>query len=221
MALIAGAVIGYLGAGYQYSAQLDKAKKMFPVQPNMSVISGTVKSISGNTITLQTQPSMNPFEDLPTVREVSVTSATKIVKNELKDPKVYQQEMADYQAAFQTAQKAAAAAGGKVPMTSIKWPITPMPSVETAVKISDIKAGDMLMVDAGKDVKMSSSFEAVKITVTGAGAPIVPAGASAAPGAAPAPTAVAPSAVAPAVKTAPAQVVVPNLTAPPSVPAKK
>src|ERR1035437_10270183 len=109
VALVAGGVAGYYGASYQYSGILTKAKAAFPTQPTMSSVFGTVKSVSGNTVTIQTQPSMNPFENLPAVRTLTVTSTTKMVKNEQKDTAVFQQEMTDFQKAMQ---KAAPVPGG-------------------------------------------------------------------------------------------------------------
>jgi len=186
VALVAGGVAGYYGASYQYSSILTKAKAAFPTQSTMSAVFGTVKSVSGNTVTIQTQPSMNPFENLPAVRTVTVTSTTKIVKNEQKDPQVFQQEMIAYQKAMQ---KSASTSGTSTP-ASVGQPATsPMPFVETVVNIADLKVGDMVSVDAGKDVKTAASFDAVKITVNesigapgvggvtppiGAGAPLVP-----------------------------------------------
>lgn len=170
LTLVAGLAIGYFGAGYQYSAQLDKAKKMFPTQAAMLSVSGTIKSVSGNTITLQTAPSTNPFEDLPTAREVKVISATKIVKSEMKESKIYQQEMADYQKAIQSAQKAASAGGSSTTPAATNLPVPPQTFKETVLKISDLKVGDVIFVDAGKDIKTQTSFEAVKITLSGTGA---------------------------------------------------
>lgn len=171
LALIAGIVIGYMGGAYQYSAQLDKAKKAFPAVPSMSSVSGTIKSISGNTITLQTPPSANPFEDIPVVREVNVTDKTKIVKSEPIDPKIYQQKMADYNKALQ---KAAPAGTGSATPVAGNLPALPQPFSETILKVSDLKVGDMITVDAGKDIKAAASFDAVKITLGAGGA--VPAG---------------------------------------------
>lgn len=168
VALVAGGVAGYYGASYQYSGTLTKAKAAFPTQPTMQMVSGTVKSVSGNTVTIQTQPSMNPFENLPAVRTVTVTSTTKIVKNEQKDTAVFQQEMADFQKAMQKS----VPVPGSTSTPAMNLPTPPTPFNETVLKVSDIKVGDMVSVDAGKDVKTAASFDAVKITVNGSiGAP--------------------------------------------------
>lgn len=166
VALIVGGVVGYLGAGSQYSAQLDKAKKAFPTLPATQTIFGTIKSISGNVITLQTQSAVNPFENIPEVRTVTVTSATKIVKNERKDLNVLQQEMADYQKALKSTSRTVPVAGSTTPAIA-NMTIPPMPFTQTEIKLSDLKVGDMVSVDADKDIKTEASFEVVKIVIEG------------------------------------------------------
>lgn len=178
VALVAGGVAGYYGASYQYSGILNKAKAAFPSQPTMPFVSGTVQSISGNVITIKSNTAMNPFENLPEIRKVTVTSTTKIVKNSPKDPAVFQQEMADYQKSMQRAIPSKTSTSSPVAAPSVVTPPTlttpPTPMNETVLKISDLKAGDMIMVDAGKDVKTLVSFDAVKISVVGS-APVMPA----------------------------------------------
>lgn len=160
LALVVGAAVGYFVAGSRYSAQLERAKKALPTTPFVNVISGKVKSVSGNVVTVTVSPSPNPFDEWPTTRQVVVTKSAKIVKQEQKDPKVFQTEFAQYQ---QEAQK------GIKPGTAP--PTLPLPYVEKEISISDLKAGDTISVDAGKDVKTAASFDAVKITVTGIAAP--------------------------------------------------
>jgi hypothetical protein len=182
IAMIIGGAAGYAGASYQYSAelanysaQIEKAKsafeRVFPVQPTMLSVGGMIKNISGNTITLQASPSINPFDDLPAVRTVTVTSATKLVKNEQKDPKVLQQEFADFQKAMQ---RSVPGPGSSVPATLPPTPLKPFN--ETDIKISDLKTGDNISVEAASDIKTAASFEAVKIVLISTSS--VPAGAN-------------------------------------------
>ncbi len=158
--LVIGGLIGYGGAAYQYSAQLGKVKALFPSQQATTSIGGTIKSISGNVITIETSKSANPFEDAPTVREVTVTSATSIVKRESKDPKIFQQEMEAYQKVIQKAVT--------VPVATTSTPPTavqaPLPFSETAIAISDLKAGDTITIEASQNIGTAASFEATKIT---------------------------------------------------------
>jgi len=173
VALVAGGVTGYYAANYQYSGILAKARAAFPSTPTMQSVTGTVQSVSGNLITMKTQ-SFNPFENLPEIRKVTVTSTTKIVKTAPKDPKVLQAEMDAYQKSIQ--KTIPPKAGTPVPAAASSMATPPTPMIETVLKVSDLKAGDMIMVDAGKDVKTVASFDAVKITVLGSAA-VSPAGA--------------------------------------------
>lgn len=162
-ALVIGGLIGYGVAAYQYSAQLSKVKTLFPsVQGPVLSVGGMIKSISNNVITIETPKSANPFEDTPTVREITVMSATSIVKRELKDPKAFQQEMDAFQKA---AQKIVPVTAGttSTPAASANVPTPPVPFKEIKLDISDLKVGDTVSVEAGKDIKMATSFETTKI----------------------------------------------------------
>jgi len=154
-ALLVGGAVGYIGAGYQYAAQIDKAKALFPTQTTMMSVSGTIQSIAGNTITMQSS-SLNPFEKVPAVRKITVTSETKILKTEPKDPRVFQKEMDAFQKAVQKVSTSTEA-------TSLPTP--PQPVTETPLKLSDLKVGDMITASAAADIKTQASFNAVTITV--------------------------------------------------------
>ena len=179
-AIVVGAILGYAGGSHQYAAQLDTARKALPVQATMSSVLGKITGISGNIITI-TQPILNPpvdpFEDLPAVRHVTVTSATNIVKDVVVDPSVFQQEMTAYQAAIQKIRE-------KGPTAGVDVPAQPIPVIQTTLTLSDLKVGDMITVDAGTDVKTITSFDAVTITVN----EITPIAASTAFNITPAPT---------------------------------
>lgn len=203
VALVAGGVIGYFGASYQYSSILSKARAAFPSQPTMMSVSGTVQSISGNTITMKSTVAMNPFENLPEIRMVTVTDTTKIVKLSSKDQQVFQAEMDAYQKSIsKTASKTSTSS------SAVTTPLAPpSPMKETVVKLSDLKAGDMIVAEAREDVKMQASFEAVRIMVTWtAPAAMTTPTAAAAAGAVnnvPPPTGTAPAGTAPIVNTPP------------------
>ncbi len=79
--LIVGLVIG-AGIGYWYASSTLRAKFQGyfpPILPQMTAISGTVKSVDDSTITMEIAPSNNPFDEWPTTRVVNVTSKTIIV----------------------------------------------------------------------------------------------------------------------------------------------
>jgi len=199
LSLLVGGTIGYVSAGYQYAAKLAKIQSAFPSPAIMTSVVGTIQGVSGNTITLKSS-SMDPFENIPTVRTITVTNATKIVKNESKDMKVFAQEMDVYQKSVlkpvsASASTSPAAAGMITP---------PLPFTEATVSISDLKVGDMITVDAGKDVKTQASFEAVKISLM-----------TTAPSAAAIPTGAAPTAAVPSAR--PAGMTAPIVNTPPPV----
>lgn len=167
VALVAGFVGYMLGSGSKGGSlglggglstsdkeKLEEVKKMFPQMPDSNYISGQVKSVSGKTITLNT-PKSNPFDEAPTVRQVSVTSKTKIVRNENRSPEVVQKEQEAYQKKM---------ASWK-PGSSETPPTPPMYSVEKEISISDIKANDQISIEAATQVRMLEKFEAVKIIV--------------------------------------------------------
>jgi len=135
--------------------QLEEAKKFFPTIPDMFSVSGIVKEIKGDTITLDTFQSPNPFEDIPLSREIIVTQATEIIKQENKDPEDYQKEFEVFN------EKIAEQTGSLTPEPLIP----PNPFVEKSIDISEIKVNDQITVDAGKNIKTLKSFEAVRIVI--------------------------------------------------------
>jgi len=176
--VIAAGVIGYmigtssiggvLGGDASLRAKLEEVKKMFPTMPDSNFISGQVKSVSGNVIILNT-PTSNPFDESPVIREITVTSATKIVKNENKSPETIQKEQEAYQ------KKMASFKPGST--DTLATP--PMPFIEKEISVSDIKEGDQINVEAETQIRMVEKFEAVKITVQFS--PIAPASPASAP----------------------------------------
>ena len=157
ISILAASLVG--GAvGYRYFAHFNTAPA-FPTQmTTASVSAGTIQSISGNIITMQTSSSESPFVTTPTLRKITVTTATKILESKRIDPGVYRQEMAAYGNAFQ---KAAASP------TTVAPPAMPVPVIQTALTLPELKAGDMILVGADKDVLTSISFVARTITVFG------------------------------------------------------
>ncbi len=170
-ALVIGGLVGYGVAAYQYSSQLSRAKSVFPSQEKVTSVGGTIKNISGNVITIETPKSANPFEDTPTVREITVTSATSIVKREPKDPKEFQQEMDAFQKLLQKTVSTSATATTSTKPVVAQTP--PLPFTEITLALSDLKAGDTITVESNQNIKTATSFEVVKITLT---AEAVPAG---------------------------------------------
>ena len=138
----------------QLQSQLDKAKKYFPSIPDTKSLIGTVKQIKGGIITIETLQPPNPFEELPTSREVAVTASTKIVRQEQKSPQDYGKEMAEFQKKIQQN------ANGSIPSA-----VPPVPFVEKPLGLADIKINDQIIVESDKNIKADVKFEATRIVV--------------------------------------------------------
>ena len=158
-----GGVPALGGLSSSDQAKFDAAKKMFPPPPDSNFIYGQAKSVSGNVITLNT-PISNPFDESPTVRQVTVTSSTKIVKNENKSVATMQQEQQAYQKKISSWK----------PSSTDTPPTLPMPFTEKEISISDIKAGDQLSIEAVTQIRMLEKFDATKITVQMSASAFVP-----------------------------------------------
>lgn len=142
---------GVLGGDW---AKLEEVKKMFPQMPDTNLISGQVKAVGDDTLTLST-PRTNPFDESPVSRQVVVTEDTKIIKNVNKSAA----EMKKEQEAYQKKMSEWKPGGTSTP------PTPPMPFVEETISLSDIKENDQISVEAATQIRMSEKFEAVKIMV--------------------------------------------------------
>ncbi len=220
IAALVGGLIGYvLGSGTgsvvpggrvaELEAQIEQAKRFFPTMPELRTTSGVVKSVSGSTITIDADPSPNPFEAWPKTRDISVGDNTRIVMQEPKDPADYQKEFAAYQKQIERARDAAT---GAAPAAPGNFPTPPMLFIEREIKPKDIKVGSRISAEAAENIKEATRFEATRILVQPAGAAGVPAGAGVPP--APAPASAPASAPLPTTAPAPAPVPTPAASAP-------
>ena len=136
-------------------SKLEKVKKYFPSVSEMKSVYGTVKDINGNVSKIETGESSNPFEELPTIREVTVTHSTKIVKQEQKSPAEFQKEMEAFQKKMQQNLNG-----------TISDAVPPATFTEKEIKASDIKVNDMITVESSTNIKTSAEIEAAKIIVS-------------------------------------------------------
>ncbi len=135
-------------------SQLEKAKKIFPPILEMRSVSGTIKKINKNTVTIESSPPLNPFEEFPLVRDVLITENTKIVKQEQKNSAEFQKEIEAYQKKISEQAQA-----------NLSIPILPLPFIEKEIKIDGIKEGNIILVEADENIKAMTSFKATKIIV--------------------------------------------------------
>jgi len=166
VALVAGLGIGFIGGRgvrsgvlespetQKLQAQIEQAKKFFPPTPSdVRTLSGAVKEIRGSTIVMEVSP-VNPFDESPRSRNVTLASGTKIVRTERKDPAVYQREIADFQKALQSRTKA-----GTAPVS------LPNPFRETPAQLSDIRVGGQISVTAGENIRDKEAFTADIVSI--------------------------------------------------------
>lgn len=186
ISLIIGLVVGFSFGSYQdkqvintdieaLERQLEKARQFFPTTPDIRFLSGTIKSIKDNVITMTAPPSTNPFEDMPTLREVVIMKNTTLMKNTPKDPDVLQKEFDEYQKELERNRDFA---------DPSSFPTPSLPYNEVKITVDDLVVGDAILVTAAQNIKTAKRFDAERITVQEAGAGFAP---PAAPALAPAP----------------------------------
>jgi hypothetical protein len=119
-------------------------------------LSGQVTAINGTTLTLKTAPlTQNPFAgSFPLVREVTVTSATKITG-------VSQQSQAEFQTEQQAFEKKMT---GARPTPGMILSMPPMPPTPTDLTLSDISIGNTVTVTADSNIVSSPSFTATAVS---------------------------------------------------------
>ncbi len=138
IALIVGGVGGFL-IGQSASPKGDNgaASVLVPaVTSAMRVFTGTVKSVAGDSFTIEITPSSNPSDKWPTTRTVKVISSTKFFRE-------------------QTVK--ATSADVFVPVGGVKKPVP--------ATFKDIKEGIEVNVATEKDAKMLSEFDAASVTI--------------------------------------------------------
>lgn len=136
--------------------QIERAKTFFPaISADVRHISGTVKEVRGKTIVVEILP-INPFDESPRTRTITIGNETKILRNETKDTAVFQGEIAEFQKAIQSQKSGPGAA-----------PISPpRPFREVSAAFSDIHAGQMISVTAQENIRDKESFTATTVNIS-------------------------------------------------------
>ena len=105
-------------------------------------------------------PSIHPFEELPTVKEILAAEDTIIVKQTEKDPEIYEREMEEYMR-LEEKLRAQMEAG----IEPEEWPEPPKYYLETKITLADIEAGNRVFVETDQNIKWAESFTATRIAV--------------------------------------------------------
>ncbi|MFZ2621383.1 MAG: hypothetical protein WAX37_02680 [Minisyncoccia bacterium] len=154
LGLVVGVAVGMvvssgspqLGVGLS-ATQIEKLKKMFPIMTELRNISGTVKEISGNVVTVKIAEPSNPFDQYPTERQVVIDSETSVTKSVQSDQKEFQKQWDAYI------------------KSNSKTSTPPSPIKEVNINLSDIKVGDVISVLADHNIKNEIKFTGKKVLV--------------------------------------------------------
>ncbi len=162
-------------AGWDAAKQRLAESGFAPAIAGMEIktISGEVKEIKGNKISLKIRP-LEPLAD-PKLdnRSVVVDDNTKIYNLVSRDPVEYQKEMDAYNKKMQEQMNK--------PATEAQPLVFPEFFIKKEVRLSDLKAGQQITVTTDKDIKNVQEFKAIEITLQSTAAlspvmaPVVPA----------------------------------------------
>ncbi len=147
-----------IGAKRAVATAQQKLESILPSAPaEVYSLSGTVKEVKENTVVIKSSPlSSNPFDDQgPKERAVKVGGTTVLQELHFKTAAQIQQDNAAYQAAMDAANKSGA-----------ELPTAPLPYRLTSLTLGDLVPGDLLVVNAKDNIRMSTEFEASEINRT-------------------------------------------------------
>lgn len=139
-------------------SQIEQAKKFFPsTPPDIRNISGTIKEVKGNIITVETVRS-NPFDGTPVIRHITIDKDTKMIKNEQRDPAVYKREADEF---YKTLR--ASAPLPRAPATVPAAP--PSPYREVPIHLSDLKPSQRIIIRSAENIRDKESFSATEVSI--------------------------------------------------------
>lgn len=157
--LVIGVGAGYGWAYGRLSPRIERAEQVFAPLDDVRTLSGVVKSTSGDTITFETNPPENPFEDYPLTRTVVIGENTRLYTEIRVSPEEFAKAMAAYNQALAAAQRRGDATTPGV------LPPFPLESQEVAIHVSEVERGDLISVTANYNIKTETRFEAVSVSV--------------------------------------------------------
>ncbi len=137
-------------------AKLEKSGLLRPEPEEIFTISGKISAVAQNKITIKADPTVaNPLaEQAPEERTITVSENTKILKQTNKAPDEFAAEFEKYR------QSTGNLAPNETP------PAPPQAFTTEELKLSDLKAGDIISVTSDANIKMTAQFEAKEIRLT-------------------------------------------------------
>ena len=133
-----------------------------PVPPpgGVRAFGGTIESVSDTGFALKLSP-YDPFASKgPTVRAVTVQAETVLERLIQKDPATIQKEQTAFMEKISA--KGGPASGGQNPSAPI---VPPEPFIREKISLTDLQAGDLVLVSANKDISTAKEFVAVRVSL--------------------------------------------------------
>lgn len=132
-------------------SQIERARGFFaPIPETLNMVSGVVTDVSGNVVTIETAP-LNPLDDLPRVRRITISGDTNILMLKVKASVVSEEAVPEHPAT-----------GGR----GLPPGVHPDFYDFVSGSRSDVQRGQLIAVVAGEDIKYKDSFLAREIRIT-------------------------------------------------------
>jgi len=139
------------------SLEASGAVPAIPEGISVKQLSGTIKSISGSTVTLSiSTPGLAATPELAT-RTVTIDGNTKIEQWVQRDPADIQKDLEAFNAQLATLKNS--------PSTPGNIPTPPQTQNKQDANISDLKVGQSISVTSADDVKSAQQFTATEIDI--------------------------------------------------------
>ncbi len=146
-------------AGWEAAKQRLAETGFAPIMEGMeiSAVSGEVKQIQENKISLKIQPLLPLADPDLDNRIIEIDSNIKIYQLEEKDNNEYQEELNGFNLTMQRQME-----NSELNQEMI---MPPEPFTKKAASLSDIKVGAQINVEAGEDIKNLKEFDVITITI--------------------------------------------------------
>ncbi len=150
-------------AGLNEAKQKVDAAGLFSSPGGMTVISGTVENVSGDSLTVRVpQTVRNPLaQPAPELRTVKLGEGAKVVTIGPKDAATQKKELDAYNEAQKRLSEALMAGERNPPPP----PAPPTPFAEQEIKFSDIAKGASVTIESGSDLTSAETITAKVIRI--------------------------------------------------------
>ena len=149
-------------AGLEFAKDKMRQRGFLPLATEVTYLYGaTVKSVSGNNITVEFDASfLDFFNEGIVTKTVTVPDAVKIIQNVPKPQDEQQKAYDEFNKEMQLYQKKIESG---ISVDSSKLPTYPVTFTVKEVSIGELKEGDSLNINADKDISKVDTFEAISV----------------------------------------------------------